>query len=449
MGELFGTDGVRGVANKELTGEIAYKVGRAGGYYLISDYEGEEKPIMLIGKDTRLSGDLLESALVAGMTSVGINVIKLGIIPTPGVSYLTGKLDVQGGIMISASHNPIADNGIKLFDSNGFKLSDESEDEIEDLNFNKYDELPFPTHTDIGNAEQDEKLVNSYIDYLISTVEGDFKGLKVVLDCANGAAYEVAPTVLEKLGAELIVVNNHPVGHKINLNCGSTHPEVIQELVDQHQADLGISHDGDADRIIMVDEKGNLVDGDKIMAVMSLNLLEENKLEEKTLVTTAYSNLGLKEVIEKSGGKLTIAANGDRYVLQRMLQNGYNLGGEKSGHIIYLDYNNTGDGVLTAIQMIAIVKKSGKKLSQLASVMKPWPQRLANVEVVYKGQLESNRKISDMIEKAEKKLGDDGRVFVRASGTEPVIRVMLEGKNEELLEEIENKLVSIIKKELN
>src|SRR5690554_4162104 len=343
MGELFGTDGVRGVANKELTGELAYKIGRAGGYHLISSNKGKDKPVILIGKDTRVSGDMLEAALIAGMTSVGIDVIKTGIIPTPGVAYLSKLLDAAGGVMISASHNPVADNGIKFFDDQGFKLSDEKEKEIEDLIFNRYDESPSPTSTAIGNLYEDYRLTEKYIDYLISTVNTDFKGLKIALDCANGAAYQVAPQVLKALGAELIVINNHPEGDKINVNCGSTNPEIVREIVLKEKADLGISHDGDADRLIMIDENGEIIDGDVIMVILALDLLKKNNLKGNTLVTTAYTNLGVQEALNKAGVEVSVTKNGDRYVLREMLDQGYNLGGEKSGHILLLDYNTTGD----------------------------------------------------------------------------------------------------------
>lgn len=447
MGKLFGTDGVRGVANEELTGELAYKLGRAGAYYLTKKLDKKRKPVMLIGKDTRVSGDMLESALVAGMTSVGIDVLKLGIIPTPGVSFLTSILDVDGAVMISASHNPIEDNGIKFFTGEGFKLSDEMEDDIEKLILEGF-EIPSPVSIDIGNAEEADELVQKYIDFLVTTVDIDFSGMKIVLDCANGAAYRVAPEVLEKLGAELVIVNNYPAGDKINLNCGSTHPGVIQKLVQREGADLGVAHDGDADRVIMVDEKGEIINGDKIMAICALDLIKNKKLQEDTLVTTAYSNLGLHEVIKANGGKVALAENGDRYVLKEMLKNGYNLGGEQSGHIIFLDYNKTGDGILTAIQTIATLKRSGKKLSELTAVMKTWPQRLVNVKVEEKNW-EDKESIQDAIKKAERKLKDNGRIFVRASGTEPVIRVMLEGKDSSLLEELESEISKLIKEELN
>lgn len=446
MGNLFGTDGVRGIANKELTGELVYRLARAAGFYLTKDTK-KRKPRILIGKDTRLSGDMLESALAAGMNSVGIDVIKLGVIPTPGVSYLTSISDVDGAVMISASHNPIEDNGIKFFDKEGYKLTDEMENSIEGILEEEYDEIPSPISTGIGRIEHGEELITKYMDYLINSVALDFSGLKVVLDCACGAAYRVAPEVLRSLGAELIVINNSPSGEKINLNCGSTHPEMIQKIVREEGADLGIAHDGDADRVIMVDENGELIDGDKIMAVCSLDMMKNNRLKENTLVVTPYSNLGLHETINESGGKVVVAENGDRYVLAEMLKNGYNLGGEQSGHIIFLDYNRTGDGILTAIQTCAIVKKTGKSIGELSSVMKTWPQRLKNIKVKNKNW-EDYELIKKAIEKAEEELAGKGRIFVRASGTEPLIRIMLEGKDEVLLEKIEKEISEIIDKEL-
>lgn len=449
MGKLFGTDGVRGVANKELTAELAYKLGRAAAYYLSRDRkEKGKKPLFLIGKDTRVSGDMLEAALAAGINSIGIDVLKLGIIPTPGVAYLASILEVDGAAMISASHNPVEDNGIKFFTGEGFKLSDQMEDEIEDIIFNTYDCLPRPISTEIGIAKDASHLQDKYIDYLLTTIDVDFSGLRIVLDCANGAAYRVAPEVLTRLGAQLLVINDETAGERINLNCGSTHPEVIREMVLKEKADLGIAHDGDADRVIMVDEQGQILDGDKIMAICSLALLKNNKLQKKTLVATAYSNLGLHELLRANGGNVVITENGDRYVLAEMLQKGYNLGGEQSGHIIFLDYNKTGDGVLTALQTIAILKKSGQKLSELASVMKTWPQRLSGVPVKDKSW-EDKERIKDIIAKAEARLGDQGRVFVRASGTEPLIRVMLEGKDDALLAELEKEIITIIEEELN
>jgi len=404
---------------------------------------------MLIGKDTRVSGDMLEAALIAGMTSAGIDVVKLGIIPTPGVSYLTGILNVDGGVMISASHNPIADNGIKFFNNDGYKLTDKMEDEIEELIFYHFDEIPAPTHNLIGMVDSSQELVNKYIDFLISTVEVDFSGLRIVLDCANGAAFRVAPRVFEALGAKLIVLNNSPDGEKINVNCGSTHPEIIRQIVLRENADIGIAHDGDADRVVVIADNGEILDGDKIMAICALDLIDQGNLRGNTLVTTAYSNLGLKEVINKAGGNIAITSNGDRYVLEEMLRNDFNFGGEKSGHIIFLDYNKTGDGVLTALRLVEIVKKRGKSLSELAGVMKPWPQRLANVRVIYKDRLGGNPFIQETIARVEERLGDKGRVFIRPSGTEPVIRIMLEGRDDRLLAELEEDLIAIIEKELN
>ena len=448
MGKFFGTDGVRGVANEELTPELAYKIARAGGHYL-KKVNYKERPAINVGKDTRLSGDMLEAALIAGFNSVGIDVNKLDIIPTPGVAYLTEKMDVIGGVMISASHNPIADNGIKFFDKDGYKLSDETENEIENLILNEVDSLESPTHEKVGRVNNKESEVNKYIDHVLSTVDGDFSNLKVVLDCANGAAYEVAPSILKKLKVDLKVINDNNDGSKINVKCGSTKPEEAAELVKKTDADLGIAHDGDADRVIFVDEKGNIVDGDTIMAICALDMLERDKLKKKTLVTTRYSNLGLKELLESRGAKVELAKNGDRYVLKRMRKKGYNLGGEKSGHIIFLDYNKTGDGILTAVQLMDIIKRKDKKLSELSKVMEFWPQRLNSVKVKYKEKWKENDKISEEIKNAKAEIGDKGRVFVRASGTEPVIRLMLEGKNKEILNKWEKKLSEVIKEELN
>lgn len=446
MGRLFGTDGVRGIANKELTGELAYRLARAAGFYLTKEIQ-KRKPLIFIGKDTRVSGDMLESALAAGMNSAGIDVIKLGVIPTPGVSYLTSISAADGAVMISASHNPIEDNGIKFFDGEGYKLTDDMEESIEEILVDKYDEIPLPVSTRVGKIEAGEDLITKYIDYLISTVDLDFSGLKIVLDCAYGAAYRTAPEVFRRLGAELVVVNNSPSGEMINLNCGSTHPEVLQKIVREEEADFGIAHDGDADRVIMVDENGEIINGDKIMAICSLDMMKNNKLERKTLVTTAYSNLGLHETINENGGKVVVTDNGDRYVLAEMLRNGYNLGGEQSGHIIFLDYNKTGDGILTAVQTCAIVKKSGKSISELSSVMKTWPQSLKNIKIKNKNW-EDNEIIQKAIRKAEEELAGDGRIFVRASGTEPLIRVMLEGKDESLLQRLEKELSTLIIEEL-
>lgn len=447
--KLFGTDGVRGVANHELKGELAFKLGRIGGYFLSKNSE-QERPVVIIGKDTRLSGDMLEAALMAGLTSVGIDVYRLGIIPTPGVCYLSRTKDVVGGIMISASHNPTADNGIKFFDQNGIKLSDENELEIEELIFNNHsEELPYPIDNEIGLVDEKYDWIEKYIDFIIDSFEQNLKGLKVVIDCANGAAYQVSPSVFKALGAEIVVINDHPNGEEINVNCGSTAPELAAEKVVEVGADLGIAHDGDADRVILIDEKGKVVEGDNIMAVAARTMIKENKLKNKTVVTTKYSNLGLKESLAEVGAELVITRNGDRYVLAEMLKNDYKLGGEKSGHIIFSEYNTTGDGILTAAKIASIIKKENKPLSELKKVMSYWPQILANVEVKQKDGWKRNNKISNKIKAAEAEIAETGRVFVRASGTEPLIRVMLEGKDKELLHKWETELTKVIKNELN
>ena len=447
--KLFGTDGVRGVANHELKGELAFKLGRIGGYYLTKE-SNQQRPVVIIGKDTRLSGDMLEAALMAGLTSVGIDVYRLGIIPTPGVCYLSRTKEAAGGIMISASHNPTADNGIKFFDQNGVKLSDRAELEIEELIFNDHsEELPYPIDNEIGLIEERYDWIEEYINFVINSSEQKLNGLKVVIDCANGAAYQASPAVFNSLGAEVVVINNHPNGEEINVNCGSTAPELAAEKVVETGADLGVAHDGDADRVILIDEKGEVVEGDNIMAVAARDMMAEDKLNKKTVVTTKYSNLGLKESLAEVGADLVITKNGDRYVLAEMLKNDYKLGGEKSGHIIFSDYNTTGDGILTAVKIASIIKKRGRSLSELKKVMSYWPQLLANVTVSQKEGWEENTKISKEIEAAENEIGSSGRVFVRASGTEPLIRVMLEGQEEELLYKWEKKLTRLISKELN
>jgi len=447
--KLFGTDGVRGVANHELKGELAFKLGRIGGYFLTKESE-QERPVVIIGKDTRLSGDMLEAALMAGLTSVGIDVYRLGIIPTPGVCYLSRTKEVAGGIMISASHNPTADNGIKFFDQDGIKLSDQAELEIEELIFNDHsEELPYPIDKEIGLVEEKYDWIEEYINYVIQSTEQKLTGLKVVIDCANGAAYHASPDVFEALGAEVVVINNHPNGEEINVNCGSTAPELAAEKVIETGADLGIAHDGDADRVILIDEKGEIIEGDNIMAVAAREMMADDKLNKKTVVTTKYSNLGLKESLAEAGAELVITKNGDRYVLAEMLKNNYKLGGEKSGHIIFSEYNTTGDGILTAVKIASIIKKRAKSLSELKKVMSYWPQLLANVRVSEKEGWEQNDKIAGEIEAAESEIGSSGRVFVRASGTEPLIRVMLEGREKGLLEKWESRLTQLISEELN
>ncbi|MCF8001071.1 MAG: phosphoglucosamine mutase [Halanaerobiales bacterium] len=448
MGKIFGTDGVRGIANKELTPELALKLGKAGGLFFQEQSHRDENFFVLIGKDTRISGSMLESALIAGFNSVGVNIVKLGIITTPAVSYLTDQTDAIGGVMISASHNPIEDNGIKFFNKSGFKLTDEQELEIENNIFGE-EEIKTPIGTDVGDIIERKELVKQYQKHLENSVDYDFSEFKIVLDCANGSAYEIAPKIYKKLKAEVIAVNDSPNGHQINLNCGSTKPETLVAEVNKQNADIGIAFDGDADRLIMVDEKGNIIDGDQIMAHLALNMMKEDKLNKNTIVTTRYSNLGLEELLNKNGAKTVKCKNGDRYVLQKLLENDFNLGGEKSGHIILLDYNKTGDGVLTSLKVVEYLKKYDLDLSYIDSLFKPWPQRLINIKVENKDQLNNSERINKIITEIEKDFGDKGRIFVRASGTEPVVRVMLEAKKEDMITKWERRVEEVIKDELN
>jgi phosphoglucosamine mutase len=445
MGKLFGTDGVRGVANQELTPELAYKLGKAGVYELTKKVN---RPTVLIGKDTRISGDMLEAALVAGINSIGADVLKVGVVPTPVVAYLTRELEVDGGIMISASHNPVEDNGIKFFDKDGLKLSDETENQIEEIIFKKLDDLPQATGLEVGRVKELSEPLSLYLENAKEIVGVDFSGLKVVVDTANGAASELAPLILEELGAEVVALHNSPDGTNINLNCGSTYPEGLQEAVKKYQADIGVAHDGDADRIIAVDENGELVDGDVIMGICGRYLIEKGELPDNTIVATKYSNLGLHKSLAELAGEVVTTKNGDRYVLAEMLANNYKLGGEKSGHIIFLDYNTTGDGVMTALQLIKVMVESDKKLSELAAEIPLFPQLLVNVRVSRKEDWEENSEIQQAVQKVESELGDAGRVFVRASGTEAVIRIMVEGKDKTKLEELANYIATIIENEL-
>lgn len=444
MGKLFGTDGVRGIANTELTPEMAFILGRAAAYFFGSDHK---QPLFIIGRDTRISGQMLEAALVAGICSAGGKAITIGVAPTPAVAYLSRQLGAQAGVVISASHNPFADNGIKFFAGNGYKLPDAVEEQIEQLVLSGDDKLPRPTGGDIGTVEHRPELVNDYIDFVVSTVTGDFKQLTIVVDCAHGAAYQVAPQVLTRLGAQVIVLNASPDGVNINQGCGSTHLEGLQQAVLEHEADLGIAHDGDADRCLAVDEKGNIVDGDQMMVICALNLLKEGRLKGNTLVATVMSNIGLHRAVKEAGGQVKTTAVGDRYVLEAMTEYGYILGGEQSGHIIFSDYNTTGDGVVTALKLIEAVNRSGRKLSELAALMTRYPQVLVNVRVKSKQGWEQNAAIHSAIKDGENELGETGRILVRPSGTEPLIRVMAEGPDLEQLERIVNSIAGVIRKE--
>jgi len=444
MGKFFGTDGVRGVANKGLTPELAFKLGWAATTYFGRDHK---KPVIMIGRDTRISGQMLEAALSAGICSAGGEVILLGVVPTPAVAYLACKFNAQAGVVISASHNAYPDNGIKFFAGTGYKLSDAVEEELEELVINYQEDMPRPIDDQIGTITNHHDLVKHYIDYLVATVDIDFKGLKMVVDCAHGASYEVAPIVYKRLGAEVIVINNAPTGSNINDHCGSTHMEQLQQAVLEHKADLGIAHDGDADRCLAVDEQGAMIDGDQMMVICTLDRLKQNTLKDNTLVATVMSNIGLYQAIKAAGGRVEVAAVGDRYVLEAMLEKSLMLGGEQSGHVIFAEHSTTGDGTLTAIQLMAALKKSGKSMSELASVMTRYPQLLVNVTVASKDGWEENKAIIDAIAEGDKELGDNGRILVRPSGTEQLIRVMAEGPDMPTLERIVNKIANIVKQQ--
>lgn len=448
MRKYFGTDGVRGIANTELNCDLAYKLGRAGGYVLT---KGKDKVKVVVGKDTRVSGDMLESALIAGLMSVGCDIITVGVIPTPGVAYLTKHYNADCGVVISASHNPVEYNGIKFFNEHGYKLDDSIELEIESYIDDIEKVEVHPTGDKVGKKIHEHDAVRDYVDYLKTIVNIDFNGLKVVLDCANGAAYKVAPIVFEELGADVVAINNTPDGNNINDKCGSTHPEGLQEAVLKNKADLGLAYDGDADRLIAVNEKGQIVDGDHIMILSAIYLKKHNKLDKDTLVVTVMSNIGLVIAAKENNINLATTAVGDRYVLEEMKNSGYNLGGEQSGHMIFLDYNTTGDGTLSSLALAQIVKEECKTLSELAAVMNQYPQVLVNARIKNenKSRYMEIPEIKDEIERIEKLMDGCGRVLIRPSGTEPLVRVMLEGKDEGQLKELATNLANLIQEKLS
>lgn len=445
MGVLFGTDGVRGLANRDLTPELAFKLGRAGAYCLARDHR---RPKIIIGKDTRLSGDMLESALAAGICSVGADVVRLGVIPTPGVAYLTRHLGAQAGVVISASHNPMEDNGIKFFGSNGYKLPDALEEEIESIILSKR-ELPSPVGPEVGKVEDYPQAGEIYGAYLKKSLGSDLSPLKIVVDCAHGAAFSLAPAVLQDLGAEVIPLFHTPTGTNINQECGSTHPEKLMEAVKSYGADMGIAHDGDADRMLAVDEQGHLVDGDRIMVICALDLLRRGKLKGNQIVVTVMSNLGLHLALKKAGIKILETKVGDRYVLEKMLETGAALGGEQSGHIIFSEYNTTGDGIATALQLLKVMAETGKPLSELAAQMVRLPQVLVNVRVKDKTGWDANPALKSAMDQAEKSLAGQGRILVRPSGTEPLIRVMGEGPDEKELKALVQHIAGVVEAELS
>jgi len=440
LARLFGTDGVRGVANSELTSDLAFRLGQAGAYVLSKEHP---HPRILIGKDTRISGHMLEAALIAGICSVGADVLRVGVLPTPGIALLTRTLDVSAGVVISASHNPVEDNGIKFFDSTGYKLPDAIEDEIESIVISEEKPWKVPIGGEVGRVIEIDDAGRRYMDFLKSTV-GRLDGLKVVLDCANGAASYVGPVILREFGVEVIPICNTPDGVNINASCGSTHPEQLQWAVLEHGADLGLALDGDADRLIVVDEQGNILDGDFIMVICALAQKTKGILAQNAVVVTVMSNLGLHIALKEAGMTIYETQVGDRYVMEELLRTGAKLGGEQSGHIIFLDHNTTGDGLLTALHLLAVVQERQVPLSELASQMQRLPQVLLNATVQHKERLMQDERVLAKVKKAEEALGGRGRVLVRPSGTEPLIRVMVEGPDQKKLKELAQGVIDII-----
>ena len=450
MGRLFGTDGVRGVANSELTPELAFNLGKAGAAVLS---QGNKRPVIVIGKDTRLSGDMLENALAAGILAVGGNVIKVGVIPTPAVAYLTRYYRADAGIVISASHNPFEYNGIKFFNGQGYKLDDSIEEKIEDIIMRGIDANAHVTGDQIGRClEAEESAIELYCNSLLETIDIRLEGMKIVLDCANGAAFEIAPKVYRKLGADVTVIGDEPNGININEAIGSTHPEKLQREVISCQADLGLAYDGDADRLIVVDEKGNVIDGDRTICICAKMLKDTGELGVNKVTTTVMSNLGFhKYVKEVIGADVEVTGVGDRYVLESMLKTGSVIGGEQSGHIIFKNYTTTGDGTLSSLQFVKALVASGKKASELSEEIELFPQVLVNARVhndnkkIFMNDEEVKHKIADV----EAKIGEDGRVLIRPSGTEPLVRVMIEGKDTEVINELAEDLAALISRKFH
>lgn len=444
MGRLFGTDGVRGVAGSELTIELATKLGQAGAYVLTK--EQAHKPTIIVGYDTRISGGMLASALMSGICSVGANAIFAGVMPTPAIAYLTRKHKVDAGVVISASHNPMEFNGIKFFNGDGYKLSDALEDEIEALIANDMKDITLPTGSEIGKIEYRFDLIREYIDFMKKTVPVDLTGMKIVIDCAEGASYKTSVETLRELGAELVAIHTNPDGTNINSNCGSTHMEELQARVVYEKAAVGLAFDGDADRMLAVDENGKVVDGDEIMAICANYMKEKGTLKKDTVVVTVMSNLGFTLMGQERNLHIEKTKVGDRYVLENMLANGYNLGGEQSGHVIFLDDNTTGDGLLSALHLLQVMVDTGKPLSELAQVMEVLPQALVNAKVPNhkKESFMEYPEIAGAIAELEEKFAGEGRVLIRPSGTEPLVRVMIEGKNQTQIEEEAKKLAELI-----
>ena len=456
MGRLFGTDGARGVANTEITCELAMEIGRAAAMVLTK--ENKKKPRVLIGMDTRASSEMLESSISAGLCSVGADVMLLGEIPTPAVAFLVKKYEYDAAVMISASHNPCEYNGIKIFQGNGYKLPDALEEEIEAIILDKAQIPPVKVGGDVGRITRSKTAVSDYIEYLLSIAEEDIEkynidslsDLKIAVDCSNGAASVTAPDLFLKLCPDALFINAHPNGTNINENCGSTHLDSLSDFVVRNKCDVGLAFDGDADRFLAIDENGNEVDGDKLLSVFSKYMKSKNNLKNDTVVVTVMSNMGFFKFCEANSINCEKAKVGDRYVLENMLQGNYNLGGEQSGHIIFLDHSTTGDGELSALKLLLIMKATNKKLSFLASEMKVYPQVLKNIRVsdFGKARFPHDEEIKNAINSAEKELGSNGRVLVRVSGTEPLIRVMLEGIDENKIKVLADELADVIKERL-
>ncbi|WP_070329315.1 phosphoglucosamine mutase [Exiguobacterium aurantiacum] len=447
MGKYFGTDGVRGVANSELTAELAYRLGRIGGYVLSKHLPAGEQPKVLIGRDTRISGHMLEGALIAGLLSIGAEVMRLGVISTPGVAYLTKSLDATAGVMISASHNPVADNGIKFFGSDGFKLDDATEAEIETILDAAEDTLPRPTGKDLGFVSDYYEGAQKYLQLLKQTVDEDLDGLHIALDCAHGATSGLAARLFADLEANVSTIGNSPNGLNINEGVGSTHPEHLAQFVREKGADMGLAFDGDGDRLIAIDENGDIVDGDKIMYICGKYLSEKGRLKDNTIVATVMSNLGFHKAVEDAGMTALQTAVGDRYVVEEMKKHNYTLGGEQSGHLIFLDYSTTGDGMLSGVQLAQIVKTTGRKLSELAAEMPVYPQTLVNIRVTNKQDAMTGERVLTTIQEAEAEMNGNGRILVRASGTEPLVRVMAEAPTKEECDRYVEQIAQVVRED--
>jgi len=447
MGKYFGTDGVRGVANTELTPELAFKLGRCGGYVLMQHAPEQAHPRVLVARDTRISGQLLEQALVAGLLSVGIEVMQLGVISTPAVAYLTRTQNAAAGVMISASHNPALDNGIKFFGSDGFKLSDQQEEEIEALIDAPEDTLPRPSTDGLGTIDEFPEGAIKYLQFLQSTISGDLEGIRVCIDAANGATAPLVNQLFADLETDFYTMGDRPNGININDGVGSTHPEGLQAFVKEKDAMVGLAFDGDGDRLIAVDENGELVDGDKIMFICGQHLKSKGRLEKDTIVSTVMSNIGFHKAIEEHGMVALKAQVGDRYVVEAMREGGYVLGGEQSGHIVFLNLNTTGDGLLSAVQLLAVMKETGKSLSELAAQVTIFPQKLVNIRVRDKHTVMDEPAVKAVIEAVEAEMNGDGRILVRPSGTEPLLRVMAEASTDEKVSRYVDTIADVIRAE--